>query len=100
VASRNTTARGYGARHQTERRKWDALLKSEPARCACTRADCPHHDDQCPTVITNETAWDLGHNDDRTAWTGPECVPCNRSAGGRNGNATQRTQRETTIREW
>jgi len=32
-------------------------------------------------MITNDTAFDLGHNDNRTKWVGPECVACNRAAG-------------------
>lgn len=82
-----TTERGYGVEHQAERRRWQTKLDAgETIPCA-----------RCGTPINPDpTAWDLGHTDDRTAWTGPECVHCNRSAG---AQAKQRADR-TTRREW
>ncbi len=95
-----TVAQGYGAEHAAERKRWqDRLAEGAVAQCACTRADCPHHDsDRCPTLITASSTWDLGHTDDRTGWAGPECVPCNRSAGARNSRASQSDP--MTMRAW
>ena len=96
----STAQRGYGADHQRLRRAWQQrITDGEPIRCACARPECRHHDGQCPTTLAG-TAWDLGHTDDRTAWTGPECIPCNRSAGGRNGNRAARANAATVIRQW
>jgi hypothetical protein len=76
-----TTTRGYGWAHQRERARWLRIVAHGGVTCA-----------RCGTPITG-TRWDLGHNDDRTQWTGPECIPCNRSAGGKA--ATHRTERRT-----
>ena len=96
---RSTAARGYGAEHRAQRERWQKLFRNgHTTPCACTHADCPHHVGPCSTIITSSTPWDLGHTDDRTAWTGPECLPCNRSAGGRNSRVSQ--QNPMTIREW
>lgn len=98
---RGTTERGYGAGHQQERARWQKKLDAGAAiQCSCARSDCPNHDGQCSTVITSKTDWDLGHNDDRTGYNGPECISCNRSAGGRNGNRVKREQSLTFSREW
>lgn len=64
--------RGYGAEHSRLRRSWRPRVETGMVRCA-----------RCDTYITLGQAWDLGHNDDRTAWTGPEHATCNRSAGGK-----------------
>ena len=65
--------RGYDAEHQKLRRTWQARLDAgEIIHCA-----------RCGSRI-NPCAWDLGHDDQRQH-RGPECIPCNRSAGGRNG---------------
>lgn len=98
---RTTAQRGYDSRHETERARWQRQIDFGIVfRCCCTRPDCTRHDGQCPTTITTGTQWDLGHTDDRTGWTGPECVPCNRSAGGRNGRAKQLAATQTIIRDW
>ena len=97
----STVSRGYGANHQRERRHWTVLLQNEgPVRCSCARLDCSRHRGQCATLISSGDRWDLGHNDDRTGWVGPECPPCNRGAGGRNGAAVTNNRGLVVIREW
>ena len=101
AVTRSTTELGYGWTHQAERAKWRRRLdRGETFQCCCDRDDCTRHDGQCSTIITATSPWDLGHTDDRGAWTGPECVPCNRGAGGRNGNRVAREKRATVIRDW
>jgi hypothetical protein len=69
--------RGYDAQHDALRRAWAPKVQRGGVHC---------HAKQClmPTrLILLGQPWDLGHTDDRTAWTGPEHQPCNRSAGGK-----------------
>jgi hypothetical protein len=65
-------ARGYDAAHDKLRRSWKPRVETGMVRCA-----------RCDRYITLGQAWDLGHTDDRTTWTGPEHASCNRSAGGK-----------------
>ena len=90
----STSARGYGAQHQRERRKWEPAVAKGDVMCARQGPKC------IGKPIQPGQAWDLGHNDDRTQWTGPECVPCNRGAGGANGAAVANAKRQTVTREW
>ena len=84
----STTTRGYGTDHQRERARWDPYVQAGLATCArCHRPIPPG-------------PWDLGHNDDRTGWTGPEHVSCNRSAGARNAARVTNLRRRTTRRSW
>lgn len=69
------TQRGYGSRHQLERRRW--LPEVANGLVACAR---------CGRPIRTGQAWDLGHTDDRRAWTGPEHAACNRAAAARKRN--------------
>lgn len=95
-----TVSRGYGVEHRELRDRWVGLLAAgHTVPCACEHRGCPHHAGPCLTVITSSTPWDLGHTDDRRDWTGPECVPCNRSAGARAARAASQVQ-PMTIREW
>ena len=80
-----TTARGYGSQHQAERKRWEPIVEAGEATCA-----------RCHKPLAPNEPFDLGHNDDRTEWTGPEHVKCNRSAGAKNANAA----RMTTTRDW
>jgi len=59
--------RGYNYRHQQERRRWTPQVQAGRVTCA-----------KCGTPIAPAQPWDHGHTEDRTAWTGPECLPCNR----------------------
>lgn len=70
----SATARGYGVEHRRERARWERAIRERGA-IPCTR---------CGRPITSDDAWDLGHSDDRTTWTGPEHAHCNRKAGQRN----------------
>lgn len=73
--------RGYDAGHEAERRRWAPLVNAGQVACA-----------RCGQAIGAGARWDLGHIDDRTAWTGPEHATCNRGAAGRNGKAITNDQ--------
>lgn len=97
MASGNTTARGYGNNHQTLRRRWAPVVAAGGVICAkAAEGKCLHDD----PVIDPTGPWDLGHNDDRTGYTGPEHVVCNRAAGGSRGAAVVSAARSMTVREW
>lgn len=82
-AARGTPAeRGYGADHRALRREAAPLVASGTARCA-----------RCGLPIAPGQAWDLGHTDDRTGWSGPEHAGCNRAAAMRIGNARRADRR-------
>lgn len=86
----SSARRGYNASHKSLRRKWEQrLAQGEEVFCA-----------RCGKPIDPKGDWDLGHTEDRTAWTGPECVPCNRGAGGRNGADKVNAARRMTFRDW
>ena len=70
----NSTQRGYGSAHQRERARWSQRMVAGE-RVVCPRCGCP---------ILPGQRWDLGHNDARDAWTGPEHAHCNRAAGASN----------------
>jgi hypothetical protein len=65
----------YGGEHQALRR----AVAPYATGSACTR---------CGKPILGE--WDLDHSDDRAGYLGVAHVRCNRSAGGRKGNARRR----------
>jgi hypothetical protein len=74
-----TAARGYDARHQAERARWQPAVDAGEAECHATVCLWPSR--RIPPGVD----WDLGHTDDRTGWTGPEHARCNRAAGARRG---------------
>lgn len=91
-----TSARGYGRTHQAIREKYKYLVATGEAVCA-----------RCGYKIKPDDKWDLGHTDDRTAYTGPEHANrCNRAAGGRKSARLareaqqQRTNGADTSRQW
>ncbi len=73
-----TTERGYGHAHQQLRKAWAKELKRLGV-LPCAR---------CGEPVYDGDEWDLGHTDDRTAYTGPEHrCRCNRADGGRRRHA-------------
>lgn len=85
---RTTTERGYGWSHQQQRAYWQQRLDAGE-RITCRSQHC-----RCGGRPVDPTNWQLGHTDDRTAWTGPENPRCNL--------ATNRGQsdRGRPSREW
>jgi hypothetical protein len=68
-----THGRGYGKRHEAERRRWEPVVAA--GRATCWR---------CKQWLDPTQPWDLGHDDhDRSRYRGPEHTHCNRSAGGK-----------------
>lgn len=86
-----STARGYGTTHQRERARWAPKVDAGLVDCA-----------RCKQPIEPGRAWDLGHNDERTAWTGPEHVVCNRRAGAVHGAMVSHARQGgvRTSRQW
>jgi hypothetical protein len=80
--------RGYDHRHDLQRARWAPKVNAGLADCA-----------RCQKPIQAGQPWDLGHTDDRTAWTGPEHASCNRRAGALVANAL-RTTGVRTSRKW
>jgi hypothetical protein len=77
----STTARGYGADHKAVREHWRPTVEAGYAMCHATR--CLEDEDGRGRAIPPGARWDLGHTEDRSAWTGPEHQRCNRADGGR-----------------
>lgn len=75
----SATHRGYGAAHHFERGRWMPEVNAGLVACA-----------PCGRPILAGQAWDLGHTDDRRAWTGPEHASCNRAAAARRRNGGHR----------
>jgi hypothetical protein len=63
----STTGRGYGARHQAERKRWAPVVKA--GRAVCTR---------CGLSIDPAEPFDLDHADDRSGYLGVAHRRCNR----------------------
>jgi hypothetical protein len=87
-----TGDRGYGLTHKQVRASWAPKVDAGIVDCA-----------RCGEPIEPGRPWDLGHTDDRTAYTGPEHRSCNRRAGGTNGAMVTNAMRGTAVRtsrEW
>jgi hypothetical protein len=72
-----TSQRGYGAQHVAQRKAWVPRVQAGTVLCHAKVCLMPNR------TIVPGTPWDLGHTEDRTAWTGPEHRRCNRADGGR-----------------
>lgn len=67
--------RGYDHAHRMLRKQWTPKVNAGQVSCA-----------KCGRAITPGTTWHLGHNDDRTQWTGPEHAHCNLSDAGKRSH--------------
>ncbi len=79
--------RGYGAEHQRLKRMFAPLVAAGGFPCA--RCGKPIRLLRKPEGLVPEP-WDLGHTDDRRAWTGPEHRGCNRADGAHKTNRIRR----------
>lgn len=88
---RTTTQRGYGTQHQQLRKQWQRAIDQGDVHCA-----------RCGLPIPPEQprAWDLGHTEDRSGYTGPEHRGCNRSAGARKRNRMAAQRAAVRQRDW
>jgi hypothetical protein len=87
----STTQRGYGARHQAERKRWDLLVQTGTVHCV-----------RCGHLIVPGTRWHLDHEDDGLHYRGPAHARCNLRAAAKRGNEIMRTlyPRRVASREW
>lgn len=83
-----TSSRGYGRDHKAERDRWAPKVDAGLVDCA-----------RCGDPLEPGRPWDLGHTDDRSAWTGPEHRTCNRVAGARNGALVTHAIRGSGVRQ-
>ena len=94
MARGSTAARGYGWRHQQLRAAWKRKVEAGIVFCA-----------RCGRLIPPGAPFDLGHSDyDRTQYTGPEHVACNRATAKRKRVYRKRKVRLAQLRvhsrEW
>ena len=80
--TRSTSARGYGAVHQAERKRWEPVVESGSAICC-----------RCGFPIAPGTGWHLDHNEDRTGYRGVAHARCNLRAAGKRGNELMRARK-------
>jgi excisionase family DNA binding protein len=80
-AEGSTTARGYGSRHQAERRRWALVVESGAALCV-----------RCGLPIAPGARWHLDHRDDGLGYLGPAHAMCNLRAAAKRGNKLMRAK--------
>jgi hypothetical protein len=78
----STAARGYGAVHEAERRRWKPLVEAGEAQCC-----------RCGYWIEPGAAWHLDHRDDKAGYLGVSHAGCNLKAAGRLGNRRARERK-------
>ena len=88
-AQASASARGYHYRHQKQREHWKPAVNAGIVQCQAPV--CLEERDGRSRWIIPGTPWHLGHNEDRTAWTGPWHARCNLSEGATRGNRARTT---------
>lgn len=90
MARATTTERGYGARHQRQRRRWQRRIDNGET-VLCWRPECGK------PILPGEP-WDLGHDDhDRSITRGPEHQACNRATSSRRPPRTRPAQQHPGL---
>lgn len=77
----STTSRGYGTRHQAERKHWTPLVEAGVLDCV-----------RCGYSILPGSRWHLDHADDGVSYLGPAHARCNLKAAARRGNKLMRAK--------
>jgi hypothetical protein len=91
----STTSRGYGGRHQAERRLWEPIVAAGHATCC-----------RCGFSILPGQRWHLDHADDGIHYLGVAHARCNLRAAAQKGNALVRERKalehtpRVGSREW
>jgi hypothetical protein len=87
----STTARGYGSRHQAERRRWEPIVATGGVLCV-----------RCHLPIPVGSRWHLDHEDNNIHYRGPAHASCNVKAAAKRGNAIRRVLHSGRIpsRDW
>lgn len=85
VKQNGRTNRGYGHRHQQERKRWAPRVERGEVHCA-----------RCHRLINPGSEWHLDHNADRTGYLGPSHARCNTRAAGRLGAKIANPRRRKT----
>lgn len=70
-----TTARGYGAEHQAERRRWEPVVARGDGWCSEPICLMPTR------VIQSGAPWHLAHDRTNGGYLGPAHVKCNTTEG-------------------
>jgi hypothetical protein len=98
----SASARGYGYAHQKLRAWWAPQVAAGIVPCHATL--CLEEQDGRTRSIRPGTPWHLGHNESRTAWTGPEHARCNIRDGAVRAairsNASSVTMTVPRSRQW
>jgi hypothetical protein len=86
-----TTRRGYGTRHQRQRKAWAQVVAAGGAICA-----------RCGRSIAPGAKWHLDHADDRSRYIGVSHAYCNTTAANRRRARRSGSKRVIVppAREW
>jgi hypothetical protein len=84
----STSARGYGSRHQAERRRWELLVEAGVVSCV-----------RCGRPIAAGARWHLDHEDDGLHYRGPAHAICNPRAAAKRGNELMRAAYAQPFKE-
>lgn len=91
---KKTAERGYGSEHRRMRESLRPVIERGDGWCMAAVCIMPSR------WIAPGSRWDLGHLPDRSGWLGACHQACNRSEGGRRGNAHWPKATKARERRW